>query len=371
MLIKFLNKFAIYTICFVLIFVIYLSNIRLKVLSQSSVSNNNSTNVGYGIIINKIKEEYKIVPGSYVEDSFEVIHDYDTPNLSIKLYPIAEDVEIEEGTGHPVFLGPNNKEISITNFIEFKKEFLFLQKRGDKEKVDFKISIPKNTPYGSYYGAIVLSEQDPRIDNNATQIGIQGRISMLVIITIVGDDIRQDISIEKVVIKDIYGNSGIFGTNLFFHQPLYFEIWIKNNGNTYVVPGGNFFIYTDNINKAIFTTDLNITNKGIANNISRIFSIEWNESFFRMKKDEKGSIYPFVDISQINKIHIGKFNATVKALIHNQATKELELEEETISFFLIPYPLLIGISVTIIVLFIVWYKWIKKKNNKKIKIILQ
>lgn len=327
-------------------------------------------NVGYGLVINRIKEEYVVSKGQQINDSFDIIHDFQEPGYSFTVYPVAEDVEMEPETGAPIFKKKEeNKQIeTLEDWVTFEESSYFLEKRSDKKTVKFSINVPTYAESGSYYGALVLSETDPKLLNDNNQVAIQGRISMLIVLTVKGDNVFSDLEIQSVVVRDIFGNTGFFG--IFFHNPLFIETKIKNTGNIYTIPGGDIFIYGNDITKAYYSSQLNPNQNGILNNQTRVFTNEWGNTFFRLDKStENDNIYAQFYPENINKFYLGNTNATVKLFFQNRVTGELKVDEFTVSFFLLPYPIILFVILIIFLILIGNYifKTKLKKDVRRIK----
>jgi hypothetical protein len=126
--------------------------------------------------------------------------------------------------------------------------------------------------------------------------------------------------------------------------------------------------------------DVNSTLGNIIPNSSRIFNASWSDGFLvkelvfedgQPKLDKNGKQLEKITINwnKLTEFRIGKYTATL-LLVYDNGKKDIPLEQ-TISFWIIPYKVIGGVLITLLVAFFVtrWAikAYVSHEINKRLK----
>jgi len=323
----------------------------------------------YGLIITPVKKEYIIERGNSVTGSFDIRHDYSDANLQIKLYPFTNDFTSDNKTGipHLVIRNPNKSVTTLEDWITVDNLEYSLDFRGDKETVNYTITVPIGVNPGSYYAAIILSDTkdfNQKLEDN--EVSITSRLGFLLLVTVPGE-IVSNLEILDIKLTDYQGITPLF--NLFESQPVNVVTTLSNNGNVYLVPGGDVFIHQGDISKPLFTQAFNEPAAAVLSGSYREFTAEWNDGFARYDKvtDESTgetkyqfSLHP----ESLSKFYLGKYQVAVKVLFQVNPNGEFKIIEKNAEFWIIPWRLILALIIFLIFI-IIWKKYRRKKLKRQ------
>ena len=168
-----------------------------------------------------------------------------------------------------------------------------------------------------------------------------------------------------------------FSVNNYVNEylPANFTVKVENTGNIHVKPHGNIFI-SGTGGKNLAVLDINPTLGNVIPNSSRIFNASWDDGFLvkepvfeagQPKVDKNGKQLEKIIINwnKLTEFRIGKYTANL-LLVFDNGQKDVPLEA-TISFWIMPYKVIGGIVITLLILFFV-VKWlIKTYINRELK----
>ncbi len=160
--------------------------------------------------------------------------------------------------------------------------------------------------------------------------------------------------------------------------PATFTVKIRATGNVHVAPAGNVFILKGK--KQIDVLTINAAQGNILPHSSRLFSTSWSDGFPVYETKYNGD-QPVVDkngkpvqslkwdFSKANRLRFGKYTAHL-VMLYYDGQRDVSLEA-TVSFWVVPWRLLIGIILIAAFVFVgVWSTFRKsarfvKKHTKK------
>lgn len=323
-----------------------------------------------GLIINEYKFDYPepYAPGSQIQDSFTVKHDFQDKEKDVTLYLKGADFTSDGVSGTPKFLAPNSlaKEASLASWIEFEKDVIHLNEFGAEETINFTINVPANAEPGGKYAAILMSDKEGgsaiNPDNNDNELGLSKELGPLVIMKVDGET-TESISSDALYTVNIKGKE----TKFFFNPPVNIVSKLANDGNIHTIPRGAIYVYKgDNFNEYDQKFELNEDESYVLPNSTREFRKNWNESFIKteMVKNEDGtSEYKTTyDWDNLSKFRLGKYNVKVMYLDNGSGSTY----DAHTSFYVFPWQLLVLIIVIILfILTIILVKIAKSKNSDK------
>jgi len=211
--------------------------------------------------------------------------------------------------------------------------------------VQFTLNIPKDAAFG-YYWAIVVAPSS--ISGNLTTSGahITGALAIPVLLAVQKEGIT-------------FGGKLLdFITDASFYEylPTTFLTTLENNGNIHIRPTGDIFI-TDWTGKQVGFVKVNPDFGAILPNAKRTFATTWNDSFItRDPKIEDGKVmtdskgHPEYAIhfhfDKVLSLRIGKYKASELVVISGDK-KDISFER-TLTFFVFPWKIVLGLLVVIL-----------------------
>ncbi len=205
------------------------------------------------------------------------------------------------------------------------------------------ITIPKDATF-EHDLALFISTTSPKKQTNGTQI--TGSIVIPLLITVQKNGAHIDGKLEN------------FLTNAGWYEylPVTFSTVFLNRGNVHTQPRGNIFI-TDWTGRQVATLDINAGQGEVLPNAKRIFTTDWNSGFITYDtKMEDGK--PIIDkngnpqkelklhFDHVLDFRIGKYTATALLVISGE--KRDYSFEQTTSFFVFPWKIVLGILVFVL-----------------------
>ena len=240
--------------------------------------------------------------------------------------------------------------VDLTPEDEFGKWVSFSNKQfivepNETKTVKFTVSPPKDAALGYYYALLVSRINESNEKGVST---IKGSPAIPVLLEVRTPNAKRDLQlVEFTTDKTIYE-----------YLPVTFKVKLKNSGNIHVVPSGDIFIDWGK-DRDIGLIHANPTRGNILPQTERTYESLWDDGFIvrmpkinanKTERDEKGNIVYETkwDLSKANKMRIGKYTAHV-LMVFDNGNRDIPLEA-TISFWVIPWKIIIGI---LIVLFFV------------------
>jgi len=218
-----------------------------------------------------------------------------------------------------------------------------------------------NPPYdiGFSYSFVVLVSRDKEPSGQEAKTKIKGSVA---IFTLLGVD--RPGAVRKFEIAE-------FNTDhrLYEYLPVKFDVKLNNSGNTIVQPFGNIFIQRDiNSSQPITVLKLNESGAYLLPNTTRTLSTSWTDGFplYIEKKDVESSNKKRLvwDWSRVQNIRFGRYYGKLVA-VYNDGQRDVPVEA-TISFWIIPWKILLIIILAFVIL-VIGIVTIIRKPIKSIK----
>ncbi|MFA5095045.1 MAG: hypothetical protein WC447_00025 [Candidatus Paceibacterota bacterium] len=220
---------------FLIIFII-LSSFFLPEYSKAYTKTNVGVTVQNDFVVEPGKTEVFLNPGEKMVKNISVTNRVDK---AVRFKLTTEDFVGTNDPNQPVLLmGDTNSPYSLKDFIvpeitEFSLEF------GEKITIPVTISVPLNAEPRGYYGALIISNDPDKLENDTTKetegkTRIISRIGSLFLLKINGEGKEEG----KVEDFKLIGPEKIF----YSQRPEGFEIAYKNTGNVHLVPYGTITI---------------------------------------------------------------------------------------------------------------------------------
>ena len=314
----------------------------------------------YDVTVSPVFFDLSANPGDTLSDKVRIRNNTTSP-LPIKLA-----VERLAGDVNGDLTLKQDANDNTLSWITFQKDTIVANPLEWTE-VPFTITIPKDAAYG-YYWAITF-KQDNTNPLAKTGAAITGAAAVPILLDVRKPGAKADAKILK------------FTTDNFINEylPINFKIQVQNIGNIHVKPVGNIFI-TNGLSKNIATLEVNTAGGNIIPETNRIFNTSWDDGFIvnepviedgQIKLDKNGKPVNrlVINWNKLTSFRIGKYTASL-LLVFDNGKKDVPLEA-TLTFWVIPWKVLIVLFVSLTVLIILiriilkWY--INREIRKRLK----
>lgn len=336
-----------------------------------------------GLVINipgqvDLTFEYEGNPGDTFEGEFVAIHEFNDPNVKAKYFTMATDAEYNPETGSISYPGNliSNHKYSLQPWFTFEQESIEVDKLGQRVPVKFSFTIPEDAAPGTHYGSLLLSSvkvqeflNQDELDNDFEDsgAGILSRHGPNIIVTVSGDQEIKPLIIDFDAYDIDEKKPWFFG--IFEYPPINLIANIKNDGNVFFRPGGNIFIHKGDLTNPIATYKFNPQAGRVLPDANAIFKQNWNEGSVKHTYIEReGEMRKTVEVDWgkiFSDFKFGKYNATLK-LAYRNIEGEFQVQEQTISFWIIPWKIILTILL-IGTLYYAYKKYKKKQEERKNK----
>ncbi|MBI5621082.1 hypothetical protein HY949_04830 [Candidatus Gottesmanbacteria bacterium] len=218
------------------------------------------------------------------------------------------------------------------------------------------IKVPESAAFGYYY-AVTFSRAQGEAPSGPRQTAIVGATATLVLLEVRVPNAKREIEVVE------------FSADRAFYEflPAAFTIKLKNKGNVHVAPRGNIFI-NQGKKKDIAIVEVNPDKGNLLPDSNRIFTSEWKDGFPvytpKMENnaevhDAKGKLVKQLkwDFSRAHTLRWGKYTANM-LLVYDDGTRDQAIEG-TVSFWVIPWRMVGGASLVVLLMFFGLWSMIK------------
>lgn len=226
------------------------------------------------------------------------------------------------------------------------------------------IKTPKEAAFGYYY-AVIFSQDggNQKVVTDKQHNTINGAVATLVLL-----DVNAPGEKRALTVKNFTSAHKVYE-----FLPARFTITVHNSGNVHAVPFGDVFIgrgkKTDMVSLAI-----NSAGGNVLPNTDRVFEVNWNDGFpsYQTKRvngqvlsNKDGKPIESLNWNGLNlsKLRIGKYTAHL-VLTYNDGTRDVPVEGD-ISFWVIPWRLLLAVVLIPTIPAVVVYVLMKRRMKKK------
>ena len=299
--------------------------------------------------------------GDFIEGKFSVFFKEEDPE-TFYLYIKQSKYEGEKPTLD--LIDPDPEENTLANWTKLDKSQIFKPAvigavNGDNVvEVGYQIQVPIDAPAGSHYAGILVTQAPPDVDGNGAQIAIGGEVVYQLLINL-NDEKVNDTSLAFFRTKN--------NQKLFAHLPVRFETGFENRGNVHVIPAANIEIFQSN--KKIDNIELNPGLNRVFPGKTKTYENLWSEENIEEIKDsleviaaEEKLPKTFFEnvLYEIKNFRIGQYKAEIQGFAGTNPPYK-----DSVTFWVIPYHLLIVIIVPILILILLFI--IKRVLSKKTK----
>ena len=279
-------------------------------------------------------------PGTTTELELKV-RNAGTDSEELKAEP--RSFAVDEATGKVSLNDTTAPDIS--SWISFSAPTFTVQS-GEWFTEKVRVALPKDTGF-SYSFAIVISRK-----NNPQPLAggrlIKGSLAVFTLI-----NIDRPGATRKLEVRKLTTNKGVYE-----YLPATLSMQFKNTGNTIVQPYGNIFIQRSPKDALpISTLPVNDTKGYILPGSNRTLETDWAAGFPAYKTvtqaDGTQKQKLIWDWSKLSQLRVGHYTAKLVA-VYNDGQRDVPIEQD-ISFWVIPWKILGGLLVVILLVgFAVW-----------------
>ncbi len=191
------------------------------------------------------------------------------------------------------------------------------------------VSIPANAEAGGHYGVIRFSGTAPAEQQTAVSLAASAGILLLVRVS---GQIKENLQLTSFFTQPGSKSSSLFGA-----KSMTFVERITNTGNVHVKPIGDLVV-TNMFGKQVASLNVNSTKGNILPDSTRRFEQPWSKKWL-----------------------FGKYTAAVNLAYGTQG----KVLVGSITFWVIPYKLIIGLLILIVLLVFI-FRWLIKRYNRRI-----
>ena len=300
------------------------------------------------ISISPVRIEMAVDPGRSEQGVFKVINDEAEGKL---FYTSFENFEATGETGNPNFI-PGRE--GLASWISAPSQIIVGP--GETKEVPFTINVPRNADPGGYFAAIFLSTSPPQ-SNRGGEVTIGARIGTLLLFRVNGD-IKEGGALLEFGIKD--------NQKLFTSLPVPFYYRFQNAGDDRVRPVGNITI-KNTLGMTSQVINANISQGNVLPQSIRRFESSWLETSGKQQavdaavpESAGGKGFFAAAKAQAKNFALGRYTAEL-GITYGQANQQTELAY--VSFWVIPWQLLVLILVLLLIVYWILTRGLRKYNR--------
>jgi hypothetical protein len=291
-------------------------------------------NEGINLQISPLPIELTTKPGSAVTTDLRVRNvGSKTEKLQVRLLAVSED---DNGQVH--LSNPRSSDEWV-KWVSFDRQ-TFSAPSNEWQTVKMSVSVPKSAAFGYYFAVEYLraSEEAPRPGTAAAR----GAVATFILLNADSPGAKRE--------AEITGFSADRKSYEFL--PANFLVKVKSKGNVHVAPYGNIFITKGG--KQVGIADVNADKGNVLPSGSRFFSSSWRDGFPVYMVKYNGEV-PVVDksgkpktslrwdFSHANRLRFGHYTAHL-VMVYDNGQRDVPMEA-TLSFWVIPWRVLIGVVI--------------------------
>ncbi len=283
-------------------------------------------NKGSGVTVSPPTFELTANPGDLVANKIKI---FNPTNKAVSIKMEAEDFKAVGEEGRVITTSEEDQDTtySLRKWIKIIPREFTLEPEGQK-LVDFIVEVPRGAEPGGKYGSI-LAGITGSLQETTTGAAISTKTGVLVLLMVAGN------TKEEIDIKDFSAP--------FFQEygPLPFEIRFENKGTIHARPKG-YVAVTDWLGKK--AAEIEFDQKNVMPGAVRKIDAKWDAKWL-----------------------FGKYTASV---IGVYGTSNTNLYSQVITFWVLPWKLMLGVLIVIVLLLLILYKS-KRRLRLAAKILLK
>jgi hypothetical protein len=296
---------------------------------------------GFSVLTSPLPIKISSAPGKTIETELRIKNTSNNPEgIRVGLMKFGPS----DQTGAPTLFDVTPKD-QFGSWVTFSPK-QFTAQPNVWNSIKMTINIPPTADLG-YYMAVTFSPANQPDVPQATNL--KGSAATLVLL-----DVKTPNQKRKLEIAEFSTDKKVYE-----YLPTTFRVKIHNTGNIYIAPSGNIFIKRGD--KAVETLDFNSAGGSVLPDSYRQFNIEWKDGFplfvdklVNGKPVPDSKAIPKKDltwnIGNASKFRFGKYTAQVFA-VYDDGKQDVPIEA-TVSFWVLPWKIMLVVLLVIIVVLI-------------------
>lgn len=307
--------------------------LNLKVFAQETTP--------FSITASPVFFEFNLKPGESQDQTIKIRNNgSNQATLSISTNKLEST-----GLSGDIRIADLSDEDKNANWFQFEQNTVSIAP-GEWKEVPFSLTIPQNAAFGNYF---TITFTQAGNEESVSQPGAQlsGAVAIPILINV-------DAPGSKAEAKLIEFKTA---NEINEHLPVEFLTTIENTGNIHLRPIGNVFVKGNN-NKDIASIPVNDGAGNILPGSARQFSSFWTDGFIvkepvvendQVVLDDNGNPKTKVKINwnKLTDLRFGKYTAVLLA-VYDDGQRDIPMEATT-TFWVIPYKLIAGAIVALII----------------------
>ncbi len=313
---------------------------------------------GFAASISPLPILLNVKPGNSVSTDLRVSN----PSTHTEKLKVVIKTFTQDGPTGNVTLHDPTPADSFVNWIRFSRPE-FEAPPGLWQTIKMTVDVPASASFGYYFAVEFTSATPtPKTDNGAA---VQGAVASFVLLNAESPGEVRQMRVTS------------FSADHRFYEflPANFSVRLHNSGNVYAGASGNIFIMRGS--KQVAVLNVNENHGLVLPGSNRQFGVEWSGGFpvYKPILDASGQPVKNKDgqpkqklswnFSQISKLRFGHYTAKL-ALVYNDGARDVPISG-TLSFWVIPWRLIIGVIVVIVAPAILVYLIMRRRFSRRLE----
>lgn len=330
---------------FLAFFVLSLTGFLFAFNHSAKAQNSNN----YDVTVSPVFFDLSTNPGTTVNEKIRVRNNTSSP------LPIKIEVKKLTGDDQGNLTIKDTADDNYLSWIKFQDNTITAAPL-EWTDIPFSINVPSSAAYGYYYAINLTQNNGDKTKSNGANI--TGAAAVPILLNVRKEGAKAEIKVDK------------FSANSFINEylPVDFTTIVENTGNVHVAPKGNIFI-TSGKDKNIATLDVNPNQSNIIPTTKKTFENSWTGGFLvkepvmedgEPKTDKNGKPVTKLTVNwnKLTDFRFGKYDANL-ILIYDDGQRDVPVES-TVSFWVIPWKIILG-AIVVIILLILGIRFVLKR----------
>lgn len=200
-------------------------------LAQVHSQTDQGTDVGNGLRITPVRQEYNLAPGQSETYEIEVSNISQAP---IDVITVINDFESDNISGQPRIIvdSEDRSPFSLIDYVELPANFRL--EPGESQKVTISVNLPESINPGGYFGVIRFAPGGVNVEEGA--VALTASVGSLLLVSVPGD------VTEGMNVQFIEARRGGDTQRIFESPPEILAIGLENTGNSILKPYGRVIV---------------------------------------------------------------------------------------------------------------------------------
>ncbi len=273
-----------------------------------------------------------------------VVKVYNETNHQLSLTSSVEQFTAGADDGQPAYI-PSDQHAEFLRWFKLGQTAITLAP-GQAAVIPFVVTIPKTAVPGGYYAAIFWEESVPKTAGQPT-IGVRGKVGTLVFLRVNGQ-------VSEIGRLDAFGLKD--NVSVYYRLPVTLVSRFTNAGNVFLQPHGTITLRSSWGGTTVLP--LGDGQAYVLPGSTRRFEVVWGQTAFS-KNWLQAAWQEFA--SEAQQVSVGHYVATLNVRYGLNDQQQLT---QQISFWVIPYHLIIGTALVLIGLIFSYGRKRSKKNRQ-------